>query len=485
MKPAAGPGAGAALTAALDREEQKLLACVHCGFCLSACPTYTRVGHEADSPRGRLHLMRAVVEERLEPGADAFRTHIDRCLGCRACETVCPSGVEYGFLLERARDVIAEARGIPFHTRIMLRIFGSTRLNAAAMAAGRLFRGTGIPALLVRVLPRSLGSARFGLAMLGASRPWPALGRQRTAPVATAAAPPADRAADLVRRGEPSVQPAAGEQNVPPVLAEQGRPTSLPPASAAPPVPAGPTVALLSGCVQEGLFARVNRATVAVLQANGCRIVAAPGQGCCGALHAHAGSLAGARTLARANVLAFEESGAEFFVANAAGCGAVLKEYGELLADDPDFGPRAHDLAARVRDVWELLVDIGTRAGAAVPLRVTYDAPCHLHHAQGITRAPLEILATIPELELIPLPNADECCGGAGIYGLLHPELGGRILTDKVAAIQSTGADVVVTPNPGCMMQIGAGLLMAGDERPVLHPIELVAESYRRLTSIS
>lgn len=242
-------------------------------------------------------------------------------------------------------------------------------------------------------------------------------------------------------------------------------------------------VAMLTGCVQEGLFGRVNRATEAVLRAHGCEVVPVPAQRCCGALHAHAGDLDGARDLARANVAAFEAAGVERIVVNAAGCGAAMKEYEEQLAHDPAWAQRARRVTGRVRDLFELLAELGPRAGAPLPLRFTYDAPCHLHHAQGITHAPLDVLAAVPGLEHVPLARAEECCGGAGTYGLLHPDLGGRILADKVAAVAATGADVVVTPNPGCMMQIGAGLVLHGLDTPVLHPVELLAESYRRMES--
>jgi glycolate oxidase iron-sulfur subunit len=184
--------------------------------------------------------------------------------------------------------------------------------------------------------------------------------------------------------------------------------------------------------------------------------------------------------LARINIAAFEEAGVDYVVVNAAGCGAAMKEYGRLLEDDVDWADRAHAFSARVRDLFELLAELGPRTGKPLALRATYDAPCHLHHAQRITRAPLEVLKTVTGTELVPLPGTEECCGGAGIYGVLHPELGGRILGKKVAAILGTGADVVVTPNPGCMMQIGAGLLLAGSRVPVLHPVELLDESYRR-----
>lgn len=422
--------------AELRAAEDRLLACVHCGFCLEACPTYTRLGDEADSPRGRLHLMRAVIEGRIEPASEALQVHIDRCLGCRACEPVCPSGVQYGYLLERARAGIAQAVGTSPTARLMLATFANRGLSRGASAAGRLLRAGGVAGRLARRLPERFHAARFGLAMLAATRPWPELrlaGRAETLWVA--ARPPA--------RG------------------------------------AGLRVALLRGCVQEGLFRRVNDATARVLRANGCVLVDVPAQRCCGALHAHTGLLHAARTMARRNVEAFTAAGVDRIVVNAAGCGALMKEYGELLEGDP-LGARAADCAARVRDLWELLAEIGPASGAPVRLRATYDAACHLHHAQRITRAPLDVLAAVPDLALVPLPRADECCGGAGIYGFMHPDLGGRILRDKVDAIRATGAEVVLTSNPGCIMQIGAGLLLAGDATPVLHPIELLDESYRR-----
>jgi glycolate oxidase iron-sulfur subunit len=232
--------------------------------------------------------------------------------------------------------------------------------------------------------------------------------------------------------------------------------------------------------VQEGLYARVNQATARVLEANGWEVVPAEGQTCCGALHAHGGSLAGARTLARLNVDVFEGVDAEWIIVNAAGCGATMKEYGELLADDPDYGARAAALAARVRDVSELLVEAGPRRGAPVPCAVAYDHPCHLLHAQGVKTAPLDVLAAVPGAKVRVIDDAAECCGGAGVYGLTHPELGGRIGSDKVAAVRAAEAAVVATPNPGCMMQIGAGLRLAGSREGVVHPVELLDESYRR-----
>jgi len=481
-----------ALIEPLVAEEDRLLACVHCGFCLTACPTYVRLGAEADSPRGRLYLMRAVAEGRLDPASDAFTTHIDRCLGCRACETACPAGVQYGFLLERARAV-ARGAGAPSGGRAgawLLRVFASPFGTRVAMALGRALRATGLPRLLVRLLPARLGMPRFGLAMLAGSAEWAGLRERRKAGVggggpSSSAPRPGDRLAPpSLPGGGTAGATAGGGAGVPataassPALAREAGPER---GGAPAPARGGAVrVAALTGCVQEGLFARVNRATEAVLEANGCTVVPVPAQRCCGALHAHGGDLEQARALARTNIDAFERAGVDWIVVNAAGCGAAMKEYGELLAGDAAYAERARALASRVKDVAELLVELGPVRGAALPLRVTYDAPCHLHHAQRITRAPLDLLAAIPELELVPLPGAEECCGGAGIYGLTHPDLGGRILTDKVEAVRSTGAEVVATPNPGCMMQIAAGLLLAGANTPVVHPIELLAESYRR-----
>lgn len=474
----------------LRAEEERLLACVHCGFCLNACPTYTRLGDEADSPRGRLVLMRAVAEGRLEPDSEAFARHIDQCLGCRACETVCPSGVEYGFLLERARTVIAAERGTSPLTKMLLAGFANRSSSFVSSALGRLLRAGGIAATLARLTPRRFGTMRTGLAMLAATRPWEALRRGSTGGAleereAVSTGPVQSTA--LGQPGEPDAPdtPAADNYEFAEPHARAGEAptgTGMGTMTAAGDVAARKwlRVAVLRGCVQDGLFRRVNDATVRVLRANGCEIVDVGAQGCCGALHAHSGALADSHDLARRNIDAFEAAGVEYIIVNAAGCGAMMKEYGAQLERDPEWSERAKRFSSKVRDLFEFLVERGVRTGAPLPLRVTYDAPCHLHHAQRITRAPLDVLASIPSLELVPLEDADECCGGAGVYGIQHPELGGRIVNDKLDAIARTGAQVVVTPNPGCIMQIGAGLVLRGDDRPVLHPIELLDESYRR-----
>ncbi|MEX2465792.1 MAG: heterodisulfide reductase-related iron-sulfur binding cluster [Gemmatimonadota bacterium] len=435
-----GTAVTAGLTTAIAEQKDRLLPCVHCGFCLPACPTYNRLGDEADSPRGRLHLMQAVVEGRLDPASDAFRTHIDRCLGCRACEPVCPSGVEYGILLEYARETSAAANPPDLLTRALLAVMGSAPARAFFFLGGRLLRGTGIAAAATRVLPGRgvLGSARLGLAMLASSTPWRA-GSGRGTRVGADAAAGADTPATSSAR-----------------------------------------VGMLSGCVQQGLYGRVNEATRRVLRANGFEVVEVRGQDCCGALHAHAGALEGARALARRNIDAFERAGVELVVVNAAGCGASMKEYGTLLEHDDLYADRARLFSETVRDVTELLAAAGPRAGAEVACRVAYDHPCHLLHAQGIRDAPLRVLAAVPGVDVHVVENADECCGGAGIYGITHPDLGGRIGGDKVRAVSAVDPDAVTTPNPGCMMQIAAGLRLEGSSAGAVHPVELLDESYRR-----
>lgn len=440
------------LETGLQRQEDRLLACVHCGFCLPSCPTYTRLGDEADSPRGRLHLMRAVAEGRLEADSEAFQTHIDRCLGCRACESVCPSGVEYGLLLELARERAVEARPASLPTRALPAVFGSAALSWPALRAGRVLRASKLPRLLARWLPARgrLGAVKLAMAMLAASAPSRHLGK----------------AMRRGREGEGPLRPAPD--------------AAVPPSAPTPALPAAgsPTAGVLQGCVQAGLFPRVNQATARVLAANGTRVVPVRGQGCCGALHAHSGDLEGARRLARVNIAAFEAAGVDRVVVNAAGCGAAMKEYGHLLEADPAWHSRAQDFAGRVQDVSETLSEGPLRSGGPLPLRVTWDAPCHLLHAQRVAEPPLRVLRAIPGLELLPLRGSEECCGGAGIYALTHGELGKRIGDDKVAAVRETGAEVVATGNPGCMMQIGAGLLVEGRGVEAVHPVELLDASY-------
>lgn len=396
-------------------------ACVHCGFCLQSCPTYLALEDENDSPRGRIVLMRAVYEGTLEPDDPSVHTHIARCLGCRACETACPSGVPYGQLLEATRATLNARRALPPLARAILGVFARPRLLGAVMAAARVVRGTRVAALLAR-LP---GRAGFAFAMLDATR----------VPVARSAYP----------------VPAGGSRGA---------------------------VALLDGCVMDGLYAPTNRATARVLGVNGYAVRAAPGQRCCGALHAHAGDLKTARALARTNIAAFERAGADWVAVNSAGCGAMCKEYGHLLADDPAWAHRAAALAARVRDVSELLADAGPARAPGAAWRVAYDAPCHLVHAQRVTAPPLRVLAAIERLELVPLADADQCCGSAGIFGLLQPAVSDAVLAPKLRNIRATNARLVATGNPGCLMQIGAGLRRAGVDCRAVHPVDLLDAAY-------
>ncbi|MEP7064435.1 MAG: heterodisulfide reductase-related iron-sulfur binding cluster [Gemmatimonadota bacterium] len=405
-------------------------ACVHCGFCLQACPTYIALGDENDSPRGRIYLMRALVEGELALDDPSVHTHIDRCLGCRACETACPSGVPYGALLEATRATLSEVKRPPLRARLILALFARRGPMRIAVGAARLLRATALPRLLAR-LPGDLG---FAFAML-ASTESPLLRARAHA------------------RAPSGAEYARGDGS-------RG------------------TFALLRGCVMEGLFTNANRATERTLVANDYAAVQAPDQHCCGALHAHAGDLETARTLARRNIAAFEKSGAEYVVTNAAGCGALLKEYGHLLADDPEWAARATDFSSRARDVSELLAAAGPRAGAPLAHRVTYDAPCHLQHAQRVAFAPLKVLDVIPGLERVALVDSDQCCGSAGIYNLLEPALSAAVLAPKIAHIELTGASLVATGNPGCLMQIGAGLARAGHRARTIHPVELLDASY-------
>jgi len=396
-------------------------ACVHCGFCLPACPTYLTLEDENDSPRGRIVLMKSIVEGTLPVDDADVRTHIDQCLGCRACETACPSGVPYGHLLEATRATLTDVKPNPPIARLILFVFARRALLKVAMLGGRVTRASRLSWLLSR-LPGRLG---FAMAMLESTR------------------------APLTRKAyTPTGDGTRG------------------------------TATLLTGCVMEGLYTGTNRATERTLTVNGYRMVATSGQRCCGALHAHAGDDDTARKLARANVEAFEKSGADYVVANAAGCGAMMKEYGELLADDPKWHERAVAVASRVRDVSELLADAGPAPGGELPLTVTYDAPCHLMHAQRVVAAPLAVLAAVPGLARVPLEGSEHCCGSAGIYNLIEPDVSDRVLAPKLANIAATSAPLVVTGNPGCLMQIGAGLKQAQMKARVVHPVDILDASY-------
>jgi glycolate oxidase iron-sulfur subunit len=420
----------------------RFLDCVHCGLCQSACPTYVELGVEADSPRGRIHLMRALQEGRLALDAEAVR-HLDQCLGCRGCETACPSGVAYGTLIESARPWIEARHRRPLATRVGRRL---TILTLTApyvlrvlLLPLRALERLGVLAVLrryARLMPARLRSLLDLLPL-----PLP----PRAAPAAETAAQGGERAAVL----------------------------------------------LLPGCVMPELFGDTVRNTVAVLAVNGCRVVTARNRACCGALALHAGDRARALTQARRTVDAITAatpagSPSLPIVVNAAGCGALMKDYGELLAGDPHRAAAAQDVAARVRDATELLAEIGLRPppGPAMSRRIAYHDPCHLAHAQGIRTAPRALLAAIPGVTLVPMEDEDLCCGSAGHYNVMQPELARRLVARKVAAIRASGADLVATANAGCAAQLAAGLRAAGSATPVRHVLDLLAEAYEHGAAI-
>jgi len=431
------------LSIALATEEEKILACVHCGLCLEACPTYVATGDENDGPRGRIYLMRAVKEERLAPDSPAFRAHIDRCLGCRACESACPAGVQYGQLLESARAEILQAQTKPRGAARLLQfvlkyVWPRPALLRASFAMARIVRDSRLADLLIKTgIARGISTQfEFALALLDASRE----GNPRTT----------KGSARLTANPDKSGQDARA-----PAL-------------------------LFKGCVMEGLFARVNAATRRVLEINGSEVRVPPAQVCCGALHAHAGDLAGARALAKKNIDAFA-GGDTPIVTNAGGCGAMLVSYAHLFEHDAQYAERARQFSARIRDVGQQLHAIAFRNGANVGFeRTTYDASCHLLHGQHAADASLQMLWAIPDLNFTLLNDSDVCCGGAGVYNLMQPELSDEVLAEKLSNIEQSGAKVLATANPGCHMQIAAGARLAKIPLRVCHPVELLDESYAR-----
>ena len=350
-----------------------LAPCVHCGFCLPACPTYLATGDEADSPRGRIVLMRALERGELSPSDPALVQHLDACLGCRGCEPVCPSGVSYGRGLEAARERLFAAHGLGPLARMVLGVFSHERLWRPLFTLARALRATGIPRLLA-----GAGRLGFGMGMLEATRPAGA-GASRS-PVPDPSSPLPTSHSSLPARPHPRL-----------------------------------SVLLFRGCVMDTLFEHVHAATRRTLEANGYQVREVEAQACCGALHEHAGDREAARRLAERNVAAFADSD-DPIVVNSAGCGALLKDYGHLLG-----GEHGARFGERVRDVSELLAEAGPRPGGTIERDVVYDAPCHLQHAQRVHEAPLAVLRAIPGLRLRLLPDSDKCCGSAGIYSVLHP----------------------------------------------------------------
>jgi len=419
---------------ALQPLEPLMDKCVHCGFCLPTCPSYLLLGQEMDSPRGRIYMMKAGVEDRMALTPSVVQ-HFDTCLGCMACETACPSGVRYAPLIEATRATIERDHQRP--------------------PVERLFR-----AMLFRVLPypRRLRVLSLPIALA------PLLRRSGLA----AQLPPRLRA--LVNLA-PRVT-AASRGVVPEHTSAQGDIRRR--------------VGVITGCVQSVFFGDVNQATVRVLAAEGCDVIAPASQGCCGALALHGGRDEEARAFARALIPVFERANVDEIVVNAAGCGSTLKEYGHLLAGDPVWAERARQFAAKVRDVTETLTELGPSRATRHPIatRAAYHDACHLAHAQGVRQPPRDLLAAIPGLTLVPLAENDICCGSAGIFNLVQPELAADLGRRKATHIAASGAEVVVTSNPGCILQIRSATEGADPDgrRRVFHVVEVLDASIRGAT---
>jgi glycolate oxidase iron-sulfur subunit len=421
-----------------EARETAHLDCIHCGICLSACPTYLQLGNEADSPRGRIYLINAMKEGRVTVGNPNFQHHMQLCLECRACETACPSGVHFSAMMNEARVAIRKGRKLStaeiFVRRLIFQtIFPSRRLMHFCFRMLRLYQQSGM-----RRLVQASGILRLFPGRLTRME---------------ALLPEVPRSP---RHSLPECAPIRGRDRV----------------------------LVFRGCIMPELFGPVQEATLRVLEHNGVSIGLPARQTCCGALHLHDGDLETTRQLARRNIEAFEKDSGAAIIVNAAGCGAILKEYDELLADDPLYARRAQAFSHRVRDICEYLDALGIdRRMERLEMKVTYDDPCHLIHAQGVKAAPRNLLRIIPGLQLVELRDADRCCGSAGIYNITQPEMAERILEEKIANIIRTGAQVVASGNPGCLLQLQAGLRAKHLSIRAVHPIELLDRAYQHRTT--
>jgi glycolate oxidase iron-sulfur subunit len=414
--------------------------CMHCGLCLPTCPTYDATKLERNSPRGRIALMRAVADDRLEPSR-TFADEMYFCLGCLACMTACPAGVNYAELFEHARAEVEDRGLLDNPQRSAIRkatlewlFMDLNRLQLVGKGL-QLYQETGLQDLVrgsgvLRLLPQRLQE---------------------------------------LEAMTPTVQPKFSSELIAPVTPASGARRFR--------------VALLTGCAQDLIFSDVNRDTAEVLAANGCEVITPPDQSCCGSLHAHNGEWGLAQTLARRSLAQFPPDQFDAIITNAGGCGSHLKHYAKLLADDPVWLPKAQEWDRKVKDIHEWLVEIGVQAppSANQPEQtVTYHESCHLCHGQKVSAQPRQILKAIPGVKLVELNEATWCCGSAGIYNLTQPEMAGQLLERKVNHILTTGAAVVATGNPGCLLQVVNGLKARGVGIRVAHPITLLAEAYRR-----
>ncbi|MDP9429868.1 MAG: glycolate oxidase subunit GlcF [Actinomycetota bacterium] len=429
------PGRGSPLVPAFDDHHPPDAAligdCVHCGFCLPTCPTYVLWGEEMDSPRGRVYLMKEGLEG--EPLDSSMVRHLDQCLGCMACVTACPSGVQYDKLIEATRPQIERRYPRPrserFYRGLIYNLFPYPRRLRALRGPLRAYQASRLGDLLTRTgLMRKLPAPLMAMESLA-----PKLG-------------PVERV--------PERTPAVGQRRA--------------------------VVGLLAGCVQGTFFPDVNAATVRVLAAEGCDVIAPRRQGCCGALPGHGGREAQALDFAKRTIETFEKAGVDYVVVNAAGCGSNIKEYGHQLRDEPEWAARAEALAKKSRDISEFILELGPVAERhPVPMTVAYQDACHLAHAQGIREEPRKLLRGIPGVELKQLTEAELCCGSAGTYNMLQPEPARELGERKAAAVLATGADLMVTANPGCWMQVATTLARMGKRMPVAHTVQVLDASIR------
>ena len=414
----------------LSLDLAELYQCVHCGLCLNQCPTYRVTRLETESPRGRIHLVKAAADGRIELN-DRFKDHLQLCLLCRACESACPSGVHYGRIAETAREHIGPP-GSPAVRAILNFVFTQLLPNAGRLKLVfmllRLYQRTGLQKLARLLMPAKLRAMDAMLPEIAAKFFQP----------------------------EANVLPAIGPRRA--------------------------RVAMLNGCVMPLLFGDVNEATVRVLRRSGCEVIFPERQLCCGALNIHNGETAAAKIMARRNIDAFLEAGVDAIVVNAAGCGAAMKEYDFLLRDDAAYAEKAKRFIALVKDAGEFLAGLGL-VGSLKPVNitVTYQDPCHLAHGQKIRRQPRELLQAIPGLKLIELDGSDRCCGSAGIYNLTHAGMARQLLEEKMQAVSAASADAIVAPNPGCILQLRYGAKHYGPNLPVYHLMDLLDRAYGEL----
>ncbi|HWP92168.1 MAG TPA: glycolate oxidase subunit GlcF [Thermodesulfobacteriota bacterium] len=416
----------------IDRPRYDLIQdCVHCGFCLTACPTYLQTGNELDSPRGRIYLMKSAVEGKI-PMAEGLVKHLDLCLGCLACETACPSGVRYGSLIESARSQIERRYERPVSERLfrslLFSIFPYPKRLKLLLPFAFIYRASGLERLMnnLGVLPERLSHAQAILPDIKLSSTFSKL---------------------------PNTIPAKGKRRF--------------------------RVAMLAGCVQSVLFPRTNEATVRVLSENGCEVVIPEKQGCCGALSIHTGRLSEGRDLARANIDVFSGYNVDAIIVNSAGCGSSMKEYGEILREDQPYAEKATKLSEKTKDIMEFLADVGLQGHLKeLKLRVTYQDACHIAHAQRIKAHPRKVIKQIPGIDFIELPESDLCCGSAGIYNLIQPKMSESLLDRKISNLKKTNVDYLVAGNPGCLLQIQMGIRRSGLKVKVAHPVELLDWAY-------